>query len=73
MKRTILITTLIAGTLDILAAFIRSYVTDGVPPSTVLKYIASGAFGIRTVARISHRFADIRASAAAVRSPQERK
>lgn len=45
MKRTILITTLIAGTLDILAAFIRSYVTDGVPPSTVLKYIASGAFG----------------------------
>ena len=47
MRRTIFITTLIAGTLDILAAFIRSYLTNGVMPSAVLTYIASGLFGAK--------------------------
>jgi hypothetical protein len=45
MRKTILITTFIAGTLDILAAFIQSYAANNVLPSTVLKYIASGVFG----------------------------
>ena len=45
MKKTILLTTLIAGSLDILAAFIQSYVLRDVMPTTVLKYIASGIFG----------------------------
>jgi hypothetical protein len=38
-------TTLIAGTLDIIAACIHSYITNGTLPSTVFKYIASGIFG----------------------------
>lgn len=47
MIRTIFRITVIAGTLDIMAAFIRSYLMDGVMPSTVLKYIASGFFGTK--------------------------
>ena len=47
MRRTIFRITLIAGTLDIMAAFIHSYLTDNVRPSTVLKYIASGLFGTK--------------------------
>jgi hypothetical protein len=45
MTKTILITAFIAGTLDISAAFIQSYIMNGVMPSTVLMYIASGIFG----------------------------
>ena len=45
MKKIILTTGLLAGTLDILAAFIQSYLMANVVPSTVLKYIASGVFG----------------------------
>ena len=44
-KKHILMTTLIAGTMDISAAFIQSYVLRDVMPSTVLRYIASGIFG----------------------------
>ncbi len=45
MKKTVLITALTAGTLDISAAFIQSYLVADVMPSRVLKYIASGVFG----------------------------
>ncbi|CAN5844328.1 hypothetical protein BH11BAC4_BH11BAC4_09270 [soil metagenome] len=45
MKKAIFTAALIAGTLDILAAFIQSYLMADVMPSTVLKYIASGVFG----------------------------
>jgi hypothetical protein len=45
MKNPILTTTVIAGTLDISAAFIHSYLVNGVMPSKVLQYIASGIFG----------------------------
>src|SRR5690606_35052480 len=45
MKRTIFTVSLIAGTMDIVAAFIHSYLAAGVTPSMVLKYIASGLFG----------------------------
>ncbi|MEZ4803394.1 MAG: hypothetical protein R2797_11530 [Gelidibacter sp.] len=48
MKKSILITTLIAGTLDISAAFIQSYFVNNVMPSTVLQYIASGIYGSST-------------------------
>lgn len=37
--------TLIAGVLDICAACIQAYISAGLMPSFVLKYIASGAFG----------------------------
>jgi magnesium-transporting ATPase (P-type) len=43
--KTIVIAGLIAGTLDILAAFINSYLANNVKPGIVLKYIASGVFG----------------------------
>jgi hypothetical protein len=45
MTKTILRTALIAGTLDIAAACIHSYIMNGTMPSVVLKYIASGVFG----------------------------
>ncbi|MEO6347883.1 MAG: hypothetical protein ABIO60_08230 [Aquaticitalea sp.] len=45
MKKAILITTLIAGTMDLSAACLQSYFMNGVMPSRVLKYIASGIFG----------------------------
>ncbi|HEX9828500.1 MAG TPA: hypothetical protein VGA80_18030 [Flavobacteriaceae bacterium] len=45
MKNHILKTALIAGTLDISAAFIKSYFVNDVLPSRVLQYIASGIFG----------------------------
>lgn len=38
-------TGLIAGTLDILAAFIQYYIKTGKGPAGVLKFIASGVFG----------------------------
>jgi hypothetical protein len=36
---------LIAGSLDIVAAFIQTYIKSGKGPDAVLKFIASGAFG----------------------------
>ena len=36
---------LLAGTLDILAAFINTYIASGRGPEVVLKYIASGVWG----------------------------
>src|SRR5690606_31216411 len=38
-------TMLLAGTLDIIAAFIQSYLNSGITPLSVLQYIASGVFG----------------------------
>jgi hypothetical protein len=45
MWKIILKTTLFAGVLDILAACLQAYITKNIKPDTVLKYIASGAFG----------------------------
>lgn len=45
MWRAIFKTTLIAGTCDIVAACIQSYVVNGTLPSRVLRYVASGVFG----------------------------
>lgn len=45
IKNQILQTGLIAGTLDITAACLNAYISNGVTPDRVLKYIASGAFG----------------------------
>jgi uncharacterized membrane protein YagU involved in acid resistance len=38
-------TILLAGTLDIAAACLRAYATNGTPPDRVLQYIAAGVFG----------------------------
>lgn len=43
--RTILSAGLLAGTLDITAAFINAFVSYGSNPVRVLQYIASGVFG----------------------------
>jgi uncharacterized membrane protein YagU involved in acid resistance len=43
--KSIFITALIAGTLDITAACINAYHSAKIPPDIILKYIASGAFG----------------------------
>lgn len=45
MKKEMLKTTFIAGTLDILAAFAHNYITRQTPPDIILRYIASGLFG----------------------------
>lgn len=45
MYRSILNTTLLAGTLDIVAACLKAYFTSGTTPSHVLAYIASGLLG----------------------------
>lgn len=45
MKRDILKTTFIAGTLDIFGAFAYNYITRKTPPDIILRYIASGLFG----------------------------
>jgi hypothetical protein len=45
MWKKILYVTLLAGTLDILAAFLNAYLSSGVLPGRVLQYIASGVFG----------------------------
>jgi hypothetical protein len=45
MWKSIFITTLIAGTLDIAAACINAYHSAKITPDIILKYIASGAFG----------------------------
>ena len=44
----LLITGFIAGTLDILSAFISYYLATGTNPLKVLNYVASGAFGKTT-------------------------
>lgn len=43
--KTILWVGLLAGSLDILAAFLQAYLVRGTSPVTVLQFIASGAFG----------------------------
>lgn len=43
--KLILLSGLVVGTLDILAAFVDYYVATGNGPSGVLRYIASGVFG----------------------------
>ena len=45
MWKSILATTLFAGTLDILAACLNAYLSVNITPDKVLKYIASGVFG----------------------------
>lgn len=45
MWKLILKTTLIAGSLDITAASIQTYILKGLTPNIVLKFIASGIFG----------------------------
>ncbi|HPM30958.1 MAG TPA: hypothetical protein PLJ60_11550 [Chryseolinea sp.] len=44
MWRVIFKTALLAGTLDIIAAFIQSYLTNNTTPSRVLQFVASGVF-----------------------------
>lgn len=43
--KTILLTGLVAGTLDILAAFANAYLSNAVSPIRVLQFIASGLLG----------------------------
>lgn len=45
MLRTIAWVGLLAGSLDILSAFVQSYLVRGTSPVLVLQYIASGAVG----------------------------
>lgn len=45
MLKQIIKTTLLAGSLDIVAAFIQAYLQNNTAPATVLKFIASGVFG----------------------------
>lgn len=45
MKKEIVKITLIAGSLDIIAAFIQGYLTSKISPSIILQYIASGLLG----------------------------
>jgi uncharacterized membrane protein YagU involved in acid resistance len=45
MWKSIILTTLLAGTLDITAACINAYQSAKITPDIILKYIASGAFG----------------------------
>ena len=45
MLKRILIVTLIAGTLDIVAACVSAWLRSHTPPFTVLRFIASGVFG----------------------------
>lgn len=42
---SILITTFVAGSLDILLAFLNAWLSNAVTPTRVLQYIASGYFG----------------------------
>ncbi len=43
--RSVVFTGLLAGTLDILAAFANTYIKTGRDPSVVLRFIASGVWG----------------------------
>lgn len=44
--RTILLAGLLVGTLDILSAFVDYYIASGKGPEGLLRYIASGVFGM---------------------------
>jgi hypothetical protein len=44
--QTVLLTGLLVGVLDILAAFTSSYISFGIGPQRVLQFIAAGAFGM---------------------------
>lgn len=46
--KTIFITTLIAGTLDILAAYMQVYISTGQVSKKMFNYIASGALGLES-------------------------
>lgn len=43
--KTIILATLIAGSFDILSAFVDYYIQTGKGPAGILKYISSGVFG----------------------------
>jgi hypothetical protein len=45
MRKQIFITTLIAGCLDITGACTQAYLSKGITPDVLLKYIGSGVFG----------------------------
>jgi hypothetical protein len=45
MRKQILITTLIAGCLDLTGACTQAYLSKGITPAVLLKYIGSGIFG----------------------------
>lgn len=45
LLKTIAWVGLLAGTLDILSACLQAYIARGITPETVLRFIASGAFG----------------------------
>lgn len=45
LSKIILLSWLIAGTMDICAAFLSAYIRSGVNPGQVLRYVASGIFG----------------------------
>jgi hypothetical protein len=45
MRKQILITTLIAGCMDITGACLHAFIARSITPDVVLKYIASGFFG----------------------------
>jgi hypothetical protein len=45
MRKQILITTLIAGCMDITGACLHAFISRGITPDVLLKYIASGFFG----------------------------
>ena len=45
MRKALIKTTLLAGTLDISAACFQAYLTKGTTPGSVLQFIASGLFG----------------------------
>lgn len=45
MWKAVVQTTLLAGTLDILAAFASAYLRSGTTPDQVLRFVASGVFG----------------------------
>lgn len=45
MMKAIFLTALLAGSLDILAAFLQGYISNGISPGIILQYIASGVMG----------------------------
>jgi hypothetical protein len=47
IQKTILIAGAVAGTLDIISAFVQNYSSKGTMPDVILKYIAGGVFGLK--------------------------
>ncbi|MBN8576851.1 MAG: hypothetical protein J0L66_07890 [Cytophagales bacterium] len=45
MRKSILLTMLLSGTMDLTAACVNAYLSNGVTPTQVLTYIASGLLG----------------------------